>query len=121
MMLKSSQWSSTAVILAGTAFALATGIWGLASRRPAKAETSGFIVESKSGGALAARGAVEGAGGRVTAELPLIDAVAAQLTQRQRQQLAAHTGIRSVFTDAPVELKSALSNVRDNFDRIQWG
>lgn len=120
MMFKRVQWSSTLAILAGATFALATGAWALASQRSAGAETSGFIVEARRGGALAARGAVEAAGGHVTAELPLIDAVAAQLTQRQRQRLAAHTGIRSVFADAPVELKSSQSNVRDNFDRAQW-
>lgn len=120
MMLKRMQWPSTLVILAGTTFALAAGAWSLASQRSAVAETSGFIVEARSGGAHAAHDAVAAAGGRVTAELPLIDAVAAQLTQRQRQRLAAHTGIRSVFADAPVELKSTLSNVRDNFDRVQW-
>lgn len=120
MMLKRAQWSSSLVMLAGTTLALAAGAWGLAVQRSAVAETSSFIVEAKSGGALAAHRAVEAAGGHVTAELPLIDAVAAKLTQRQRQRLAAHTGIRSVFADAPVELQSILSNVRDNFDRAQW-
>lgn len=119
MMLERTQWSTLA-ILAGTTFALAAGAWALASRRPAEAETSGFIIEARSGGAPVARDVVAAAGGRVTAELPLIDAVAAQLTPGQRRRLAANTGIRSVFADATIELKSTLSNVRDNFDRVQW-
>jgi hypothetical protein len=120
MMLERAQWSSTLAILAGTTFALAAVSWAVTTRRSAEAEISSFIVEASSGGALLARDAVEVAGGRVTAELPLIDAVAAQLTPGQRRRLAAHTGIRSVFADAPVELKSTLSSVRDNFDRVQW-
>ncbi len=114
MMFTRARWLA---ILGGAALAVAAGVW---SQWPASAETNSFIVEARRGGAAAANTAVEAAGGRVTAELPLIDAVVARLTQRQRRLLAAHTDIRSVFADAPVELKSSRSNVRDNFDRVQW-
>jgi serine protease AprX len=99
-------------IIAGTVL-LAAGAWS-------HAETAGFIVEADRGGAVAARGAVEAVGGRVTTDLPIIDAVAAQLTLRQRQRLTNHRNIRRVSADAPVELKSERANVRDNFDRVQW-
>lgn len=114
MMFTRARWPA---ILGAAALALTAGAW---SQRPASAEADSFIVEARHGGAAAAHIAVEAAGGRVTAQLPFIDAVVARLTQRQRQQLAAQAGIRSVFADAPVELKSSRANVRDNFDRVQW-
>ena len=64
-------------ILAAATFAYAAGAWG----RSPRAETSGFIVEARNGGAAAARKIVRSVGGQVTGELPLIDAVTAQLTQ----------------------------------------
>jgi subtilisin family serine protease len=106
-------------IIAGTIL-LVTGAWGHASQRSDKPEPTSFIVEARRGGALAAQRAVETVGGRVTADLPIIDAVAAQLTARQRQRLAIQPNIRGVFADAPVELQSERVNVRDNFDRLQW-
>jgi serine protease AprX len=106
-------------IIAGTVL-LAAGAWCHASQRSATMETAGFIVESNRGGAAAARLAVEKVGGRVTTELPIIDAVAAQLTSRQRERLAMQKNVRGVFVDAPVELKSERANVRDNFDNVQW-
>jgi subtilisin family serine protease len=119
MILERAQWSWTLMIVA-TAAALAAGAWGSLVSQRAATHTDGFIVEAKRGGTLAARRAVEAVGGRVTAALPVIDAVAAQLTQRQRQRLATNSAIRSVFEDAVVKLKSSQSNVRDNFDRVQW-
>src|SRR5688572_1241397 len=106
-------------IITGTLL-LAAGAWSHASQRLATAETAGFIVEAGRGGAPAARRAVESVGGSVTTDLPIIDAVAAQLTHRQRQRLAKQRNIRGVFTDATVELKSDRANVRDNFERVQW-
>src|SRR5687768_6814272 len=106
-------------IIAGSIL-LAASAWGSASQRLAKTETTSFIVEASRGGAAAARHAVERVGGRVTTDLTIIDAVAAQLTSRQRERLAAQGNIRGVFVDAPVELKSDRANVRDNFDSVQW-
>lgn len=106
-------------IIAGSIL-LAASAWGNASQRSATTETTSFIVEASRGGAAAARHAVERVGGRVTTDLTIIDAVAAQLTSRQRERLAAQRNIRGVFVDAPVELKSDRANVRDNFDRVQW-
>lgn len=106
-------------IIAGTIL-LAAGAWVQASQRLEASETASFIVEAHRGGAVAARSAVESVGGRVTTELPIIDAVAAQLTHRQHQRLTAQRNIRGVSADAPVELKSGRANVRDNFERVQW-
>lgn len=86
--------------------------------RCAEAQSGSFIVEASS--TSAARSAVQSVGGRTTAELPIIGAVAAQLTASQRTALKARPGIRSVFEDASVELKSEVSSVRDNFERVQW-
>ena len=106
-------------IIAGTIL-LAVGAWSQASQRSDRTETGGFIIEASGGGSQAARRAVESVGGRVTGDLPIIDAVAAQLTQRQRERLAAKANIRGVFKDETVELKSDRANVRDNFERVQW-
>jgi serine protease AprX len=106
-------------IIAGSVL-LAASACSHVSRPPAAAVTASFIVEASSGGAVAARHAVETVGGRVTGDLPIIDAVAAQLTDGQRQQLATQRNIRRVSADAPIELKSDRANVRDNFDRVQW-
>jgi subtilisin family serine protease len=104
-------------IITGT-IALAAVAW--TSQRLEGEETASFIVEAGRGGALAARRAVETVGGQVTSELPIIDAVAAQLTHPQRQRLAKQSEVRGVFADAPVQLNSDRANVRDNFDRVQW-
>src|SRR5262245_60389124 len=106
-----AQRSCAVAILAG--LALTAAAWSFMSQRET-AQSASFIVAASEGGASAARRAVEAIGGHVTAELPIIDAVTAQLTGRQRQRLAKLTEIRSVFADAPVELKSDRANVRDN-------
>lgn len=110
---------SRVMIIAGTLL-LAAGAWSQASQRLERTQTASFIVEANRGGAHAARRAVETVGGRVTSDLSIIDAVAAQLTDRQRQRLATRREIRGVFADAPVELKSERANVLDNFERVQW-
>lgn len=107
-------------IIAGSIL-LAAAAWGHASQRLERTETASFIVEASRGGSPAARRAVESVGGRVTTELPIINAVAAQLTHLQRQRLTAQKNIRGVSMDAPVELKADRVNVRDNFERVQWG
>lgn len=120
MILERAQWSWTLAILAITC-ALTAGLWcGPASQPSTEAQSDNFIVEARRGGVLAARRAIEAVGGRVTIELPVIDAVAAQLTPTQQQRLAANNAIRSVFEDVAVELTSSRPNVRDNFDRAQW-
>src|SRR5262245_8954076 len=106
-------------IVAATA-AVATGTWGLARHSPESVATASFIVEARTGGVLTARRAIEAVGGHVTTELPIIDAVTAQLTSTQRQQLATNGAIRSVFEDAAVDLASARANVRDTFERARW-
>lgn len=98
-------------ILAGTMLVAASA---------ASAGTASFIVEANRGGTASARRAVEAAGGRVTTELPIIDAVAARLTAAQRERLARQRNIRSVAVDAPVELESERASVRDNFDSAKW-
>lgn len=108
-----------AAIIAGTIL-LTAGALSQASQRLDKTQTASFIVEAGSGDAVAARRAVESVGGRVTVDLPIIDAVAAQLTHRQRQRLKVDKNIRGVFADAAVELKSDRANVRDSFERVQW-
>ena len=60
------------------------------------------------------------AGGVVTHELGIIDAVAARLTSRQKHRVRAKLGTGSVFEDGAVELASAVSTVRDNFDQVRW-
>jgi subtilisin family serine protease len=120
MLFRISQRSKSTTVIAATLLALVSCTQSQMPHRSAGTQPASFIVEAGQGGTLAAHRAVEAVGGRVTAELPIIDAVVAQLTQRQRQRLAAQPGIRSLFADAPVELKADRANVRDNFDRVQW-
>lgn len=119
MTLERAKRTGIAVIIAG-AIGLTAHAWQQLSLNAPAREIASFVVEASRGGALAARDAVEAVGGRVTTELPIINAVAAQLTDQQRKQLVALANIRSVFADAPLELQSDRANVRDNFDRVQW-
>ena len=82
-----------------------------------------FIVEGT--GVAAARDAVTLAGGEVTHELAIIDAVTAVLTPSQRDVVRRNPAVRSVFADASVELATAsvspaVSTVRDEFNAVSW-
>ena len=90
MAIKQSSLTVTALFTLGTALFAASA--GAATR-------TGFIVETH--GDVSAAKAVRQIGGRVTRDLPIIDAVAAQLTSAQAARLRKSTNL-SVFPDASV-------------------
>src|SRR5262245_40419478 len=82
--------------------------------RTAAVTTHSYIVEAGSTGAAAA--AVKSAGGEVTAELGIIDAVSATLSDAQRDAVARAPGVHQVSADATVRTQSQSASVGDNFD-----
>jgi subtilisin family serine protease len=96
---------------------------GSHAQSTANPEGLGYIVEAIS--STAARNAVVSAGGEVTSDLPIIEAVAARLTHAQRTALAQDRQLR-IVPDSQVRLAAAsvtaapTSNVRDNFQTASW-
>src|SRR4029453_13624226 len=88
-----------------------------------EAARTAYIVEGQT--SAAARAAVTAAGGRVTQDLKIIDAVVAQLTPADRDRLKALSEIRGVFADAPVKVSSvsnapSVSTVADRFSATSY-
>jgi serine protease AprX len=74
---------------------------------PAAGGPTRAVVVQAHAGAHAAAQAVAAVGGSVSADLPLVDAVAARVPADRLAALSRRPGIRAVTPDAPVELRSA--------------
>jgi len=90
-----------------TLVAAAAATLGLAA--PAPAASSEHIVRFDDGLSPAAQQAVvQGAGGKVTRDLHIIDGVGARLSDAAARRLAADSRVASIVADSPVQLSSTV-------------
>jgi len=109
-------------VRAGAVVVLIGGLAALAPRGPDRSASS-LIVQGADAGSAAAL--VRAAGGTVTHELAIIDAVGAELTPRQTERLRALDARVRVYTDGVVRVAQAATTatrwVRDEFDPVSYG
>jgi serine protease AprX len=94
---------------------------GLNSAAPASpSPTTDVIVRTASGSAQAVAASVRALGGRVTLEMPSLDAFAVELPDRAIPQLAGTAGVVSITPDAGVHLLGSVDGVDPNKYPGSW-
>jgi serine protease AprX len=101
-----------------TLFALGTALAATSSTSHARSSAAaGYIVEAQN--SASATKAVQGVGGRVTRELPIVNGVAARLTPSQVARLRSNATL-TLFADAPVIPQGGKALI-DQYDRTMVG
>jgi serine protease AprX len=92
------------------ALLLAAAPAGAAPQAGPDGRSTRAVVVQAQAGAQAAAEAVAAVGGTVTADLPLVDGVAARVPADRVDALSRRPGVRAVTPDVPVELRSATTS-----------
>ena len=99
-------------------FLLFVGIISTTAIQASMVERKAYLVQG--GDITAVSSAVSQTGGLLTHNLPIIDAVGAELTPKQVAQLEKSPAITRVMEDVDVTVTSDLNTVRDEFASVDY-